>query len=264
MRSGIHIWRRALVAPAVMLFVLATAFTLSACDGVMGTSSEGSARLNVRLIDAPFPFDLVDSVVVTISSVEVIGDEGRVTIADDETSFNLLDLRNGVSALLGSVDVPAGTYSEARLTVDDASVFLKDGREFDLDVPSGRIKVLLDNLVVEDGQVVTLTLDFDVNRSFVVNGNPDTPAGIKGFKFKPTIVPARVEHDDDDDDDEEQGEDDGEDDEGEDDGDEEGEDDGDDDDISDDDADDDDNDDNEDEDEDDEEEEEEEENENQG
>jgi hypothetical protein len=200
MRRGIPTGR-ALVAPAVLLLALATAFTLSACDGVMGTSSEGSARLNVRLIDAPFPFDLVDSVVVTIGGVEVIGDEGRVTIADDDTSFNLLDLRNGVSALLGSVDVPAGTYSEARLTVDDASVYLKDGREFELDVPSGRIKVLLDDLVVEDGQIVTLTLDFDVNRSFVVNGNPDTPAGIKGFKFKPTIVPARVEHDDVDDDD---------------------------------------------------------------
>jgi hypothetical protein len=223
MRRGIPTGRRELVAPAVLLLALATAFTLSACDGVMGTSSEGSARLNVRLIDAPFPFDLVDSVVVTIGSVEVIGDEGRVTIADDDTSFNLLDLRNGVSALLGSVDVPAGTYSEARLTVDDASVFLIDGREFDLDVPSGRIKVLLDDLVVEDGQIVTLTLDFDVNRSFVVNGNPDTPAGIKGFKFKPTIVPARVEHydvddddvgdDDLDDDDEDEGEDDGDDDE---------------------------------------------------
>ncbi|MEX1055703.1 MAG: DUF4382 domain-containing protein, partial [Rhodothermales bacterium] len=200
MRSGNQIWRRALVAPTVLLLVLATAFTLSACDGIMGTSSEGNARLNVRLIDAPFPFDLVDEVTVTISHVEIIGDEGRVTITDDDTTFNLLDLRNGVSALLGSVDVPAGTYSEARFTVDDASVLLKDGREFDMKIPSGKIKVLLDDLVVEDGQVVTLTLDFDVNRSFVVNGNPATPAGIKGFLFKPTIVPARVEHDDDDDD----------------------------------------------------------------
>jgi len=190
----------------MLLLVLATAFTLSACDGVMGTSSEGSARLNVRLIDAPFPFDLVDKVSVTIGHVEVIGNEGRVTITDDLTTFNLLDLREGVSALLGSVDVPADTYSEAKFTVDDASVLLKDGREFDMKVPSGKIKVLLDDLVVEDGQVVTLTLDFDVNRSFVVNGNPATPAGIKGFLFKPTIVPARVERDDDDDEDE-QGED---------------------------------------------------------
>ena len=30
-------------------------------------------------------------------------------------------------------------------------------------------------------------LDFDVSRSFVVQGNPSTPAGIKGFIFKPVI-----------------------------------------------------------------------------
>ena len=32
-----------------------------------------------------------------------------------------------------------------------------------------------------------MLLDFDVRKSFVVQGNPDTHAGIKGFHFKPVI-----------------------------------------------------------------------------
>ena len=215
------------LTPFLAVLIGALGLTLSACDGMTALSEKGDARLTVRLIDAPFPFDLVDSANVTISGVEIRTEDEKFSISDSTFEFNLLDLRNGVSALLGDITIPAGTYREVRLTVEDASIVLKDGQEFDMDVPSGRIKVLLDDLTIEEGQAVTLTLDFDVSKSFVVQGNPNTPAGIKGFKFKPTVVPARIETDEDDDD--EQGDDDGDDadddDEGEDDGDDEGEDD---------------------------------------
>jgi hypothetical protein len=35
-------------------------------------------------------------------------------------------------------------------------------------------------------------LDFDLSRSFVVQGNPDTPAGIQGFHFKPVVRAVNV------------------------------------------------------------------------
>ncbi len=34
-----------------------------------------------------------------------------------------------------------------------------------------------------------MTLDFDLEKSFVVQGNPNTAAGIKGFHFKPVVKP---------------------------------------------------------------------------
>jgi hypothetical protein len=37
-----------------------------------------------------------------------------------------------------------------------------------------------------------LVVDFDVSRSFVLQGNPETPAGVRGVIFTPTI---RVEAD---------------------------------------------------------------------
>jgi hypothetical protein len=58
-------------------------------------------------------------------------------------------------------------------------------------VPSGStsgIKVKVDPpLTVEQGLTEELLLDIDLGESFVLNGNYLTPAGIKGFNFKPVI-----------------------------------------------------------------------------
>ncbi|MEX2402323.1 MAG: DUF4382 domain-containing protein, partial [Rhodothermales bacterium] len=188
-----RIFRRVSITPLIALFVAAS-LGLAACDGVIGPQNDGKAQLSVRMIDAPFPFDLVASTNVTITRVEVVGEEsGPITISEDETTYNLLDLRDGVSALLGDVELDPDTYSAVHLYVQDASIELNDGTTFDLKVPSNRIKVLTNSMTLADGDDVTLTIDFDVSRSFVVQGNVNTPAGIKGFLFKPVVVPAKVE-----------------------------------------------------------------------
>jgi hypothetical protein len=78
------------------------------------------------------------------------------------------------------------------LHVVSAEVILKDDKgTFDLKVPSGtssglKIKISPE-LVIEEGVESEVILDFDVSKSFVVQGNSKTPAGIKGFLFKPTL-----------------------------------------------------------------------------
>jgi hypothetical protein len=42
-------------------------------------------------------------------------------------------------------------------------------------------------LEIESGVESEVLLDFDVSKSFVVQGNPKKPAGIKGFIFKPVL-----------------------------------------------------------------------------
>ena len=103
------------------------------------------------------------------------------------------------------MDVEAGTYTQLRLVVEAASVTLAAGYEFssggtsmDLTVPSGAqtgIKLNLSagdaegtggGLEIVPGEMV-LVVDFDVNESFVIQGNPSTPAGINSVSFKPTL-----------------------------------------------------------------------------
>lgn len=114
-----------------------------------------------------------------------------MTVSQDTQAFNLLELRNGVTAPLGEVEVPEGTYEQIRLIVaEDASVVMKDGTTYDLKVPSGTetgIKVLTGGMKVDSETLTSITLDFAVDESFVVKGNPNSPAGIKGFNFKPVI-----------------------------------------------------------------------------
>lgn len=183
--------RRSLLSRLVVIAILTGLGALSACDmiGIPGSSDgSGDARMEVRLVDNPFPFDLVDEVNVTITHVELRSDDETVTVMNETRTFNLLELQNGVYAELGDIEIPADHYTQARVHVEDASVLMLDGRVFDMKVPSGVVKVNLEDVVVEEGQNVALTLDFDVSKSFVVQGNPLTPAGIKGFLLKPTII----------------------------------------------------------------------------
>jgi hypothetical protein len=96
------------------------------------------------------------------------------------------------------VDVDSRHYHQLRLVVDSARVTLVDGYLFNdlsvsrkLMVPSGAqsgIKVDLSGAIeVEVGELTVLVVDFDVDESFVIQGNPETPAGIMGILMTPTL-----------------------------------------------------------------------------
>src|SRR5258705_4627188 len=87
---------------------------------------KGSSRLNVYLTDAPAAYDAVniDVVSVEIKSTDDQGDNGWQQLSQAETGdFNLLDFRNGMEALLASVELPASQVSQLRLILgNDNSV----------------------------------------------------------------------------------------------------------------------------------------------
>jgi hypothetical protein len=141
---------------------------------------------------------MVESAEVTITKLEIrkagdgISDECPFEVIwEGSEIFNLLDLRNGVVAGLLDIEIPAGEYDLLRLYVDEASLKVKDGESYTVKVPSGRqtgIKVFISpGLVVEGGLTTEMILDFDLSNSFVMQGNMNSPAGIKGFHFKPVI-----------------------------------------------------------------------------
>ena len=175
-------------AAALMLF-------FAACD----KTNDGYGRLIVNITDAPFPIDMVESAEVTITKLEIrkAGDCVREdtcsfeVIWEGSETFNLLDLRNGVVTKLADIEIPEGEYDLLRLYVDEASLKVKDGDTYTVKVPGGSrsgIKVFINPVVlVEEGLTAEMLLDFDLSNSFVVQGNMHSPAGIKGFIFKPVI-----------------------------------------------------------------------------
>jgi hypothetical protein len=180
---------------------------IAGCSQTEDTNFEtepGNGYVVIKLTDAPFPAGLVAEANVTIDWVQLIeydGEAGEQEIHESDSAyvmfalentvtFNLLHLNNGITAVLGEQEVPAGNYDEIRLHIVDASIVLTDGTEYDLKIPSGNtsgLKIKMDPyLNLEDGGYAEVLLDFDVSRSFVVRGNIDK-GKVNGFIFKPVV-----------------------------------------------------------------------------
>lgn len=181
----------------VLLSSLFLGFT--ACENV--SNNGGTGTLKMSITDDPFPIEFVDSANVVITKVEIRNAEvdsanPYTVIMEDTMMFNLIELRNGVSADLLESELPAGEYDLIRVYVESASISLSDGNTYNLKVPSGAqtgIKVFIDPpLAIAGGLTAELLLDVNLDKSFVMQGNMNTPAGIKGFHFKPVLRVANL------------------------------------------------------------------------
>ena len=196
-------------------FLVVCIFSASACSDTTGvpTSSDttGLRTSNVQvLLLTVAPSDMIASAGVWISHVYLQGrvgepgedGGGRVDLFNDPGSphhYDLLELQDGLSAdLTGFVEIEAGLYQGLRLVVDRAQVTLVEGLSFldgtdsaTLTVPSGSqsgIKVMLnDEIDAAEGGSTTLTVDFDVDRNFVIQGGQGQSA-IRGILFTPVLL----------------------------------------------------------------------------
>jgi hypothetical protein len=143
------------------------------CNSVDGSKKTGT--LEVLLHDAPANFE---KVIVYIDRVEVnnsLSDAGWVVINRPQKTYDLLELVNGATEVLGTAELEVGNYEQIRLILssDGHSVVL-DGVSHNLFIPSGEqtgIKLQVD-MDIEADVTYTLLLDFDVSRSIVQRGNP--------------------------------------------------------------------------------------------
>lgn len=192
-------WTRRFV-PGVAAVV---GFVAASCSEE-GVGLKDPSYVKVQLTDAPA--SVIGAAEVWISRIYLVPatDSGAfVVLFEDRASprhYDLLDLRNGLTAdLTDPVAVESGVYVQLRLVVDSARVTLAEGYTFrdgstsrSLKVPSGSengIKVqLAEPIDAAAGQLVAILVDFDVDKNFVVQGNPGTPAGIQGILFTPTLV----------------------------------------------------------------------------
>lgn len=192
----------------VLVGMFVTSCQQSADDQMV--QNEKSGMLTVKITDAPFPSDLVEEANITIDMVTLkksglnmdenamepdstsMADTTRFMVLSEETqTINLLDLSNGITQVLTENEIPAGDYNEIRLHVVNAGIKLKDGREFDMKVPSGNasgLKIKIKpTLQIAEGMYGQVLIDFDVSRSFNAIGDDHSKNGIKGFHFKPVV-----------------------------------------------------------------------------
>jgi hypothetical protein len=189
-----------------LMFLADILMLATSCTQTNDSENGGKGTVVLSLTDAPFPVSLVDKALVTIDKIEIrsTGTATATTEEEDDNSslftvlyegvgkeYDLLDLQNGITTELLSMDIPAGSYDLIRMHITESNVVLKDGTKFNLKVPGGsssgmKIKIT-PNLVIESGVESEVILDFDVSKSFVAQGNVKAKNGIKGFIFKPVL-----------------------------------------------------------------------------
>lgn len=147
-------------------------------EDATGTGAEGGIA-NVLLTDAPFPFDSVASVniyVVSIAastSLDTIapGTQEWVTITAPRKRFDLLELQQGKTELVGAGQLPAGSYKAVRMVInsDSSDIIMNDGREATVHWPASgelTLNALVESPVSVPDAGADIVIDFDVGRSF--------------------------------------------------------------------------------------------------
>lgn len=165
-------------------------FAMTACDSPLGL---GSGTMNLYLTDAPGD---VLSAVVTIDQIYLQpdsgSDAGRIILRDADVTTDLLTLVDSTHALIEGVEIPEGRYGQLRFVISGGYIVVEGeagATEIyassptyhalpadavvtgSLQMPSfaqSGLKVNLpgDAIVVTDGGVVSLVVDFDVSQSF--------------------------------------------------------------------------------------------------
>lgn len=193
----------------LLLFSFVAAFGLlfaTGCDSAgssMDDENNGTTTLQLNLTDAPG--DVVKANVL-IESVSIVSEEdtsngdstdtGISVLSEEGFEVDLTTLQGGVDTLMSQVEIPSGTYGQIRMITAHPDSFdveyetaNGDTAKANLFIPSGSqtgIKVNFDpSLTVgASTDTVDVTLDFDVEESFVPRG----PEGqTSDYNFKPTI-----------------------------------------------------------------------------
>ncbi|MBF8265736.1 MAG: hypothetical protein HW384_1600 [Dehalococcoidia bacterium] len=125
--------------------------------------------MQVYVTDAP-PKG-VTAVEIKASNVEAhmagAAEDQWVTLLKDPPVFDLVKA-TGVNILLGTSDVAAGKYTQVRLDIANVTVTI-DGKQVKATVPSDKLK-LVGDIVVEEGKKTPISLDFDAEKSIVMQG----------------------------------------------------------------------------------------------
>ena len=169
---------RATSAPTTSPAPIPAATAAPDADATPDGATTGSLQL--RVTDAPGD---ATAVLVTVSSVQVNvqdapdDDASWITVVEGPETFDLVAL-DGVEAILGESELAAGKYGQIRLEVGEVEIVTPEGT-LTARVPSGTLK-LVGGFVIEAGAVTGVTIDFDLDKSLVRQGNG-------GFLFKPVV-----------------------------------------------------------------------------
>ncbi len=148
----------------------------SSCSKNSSSSASGMSSMSVYLVDGPAAYD---KVYLDIQSVQVkvsadASESDWQTLAIPRVGiYNLLNFKNGLDTLLGTIQLPAGRINQLRLVLGANNSIVLNGASYPLSTPSAqqsglKLQIKADLLAGIDYKI---WIDFDAARSIVQTGN---------------------------------------------------------------------------------------------
>ncbi|MFC2151851.1 DUF4382 domain-containing protein [Bacteroidota bacterium] len=179
---------------SLFVLILFASFIFVSCEE--DDSTKGT--LTISITDAPIDMSTVSGVYLTITEIQ-LNKSGNDWITfegfEGPQTFNILELTDGVSALMGSFELEGGHYSQLRFFVDAPEqsvanptnpgcyIEFTDGSTEPLFVPSGSNSgwKAVGGFDVPINGEVSITVDFDARKSIMEQGANNF------YILKPTI-----------------------------------------------------------------------------
>lgn len=143
-------------------------------------SSTSSYPYSVRLTDAPGPYSAVN---IDLQGVEVTGSDGKAVSMNIQSGIiNLLNFTNGEDTLISTGTLEVSTVEQIRLILGPNNSVVVNNVKYPLSTPSADqsgLKLQV-HQTLQAGVQYSVTLDFDANKSIVLEGNGT-------YKLKPVI-----------------------------------------------------------------------------
>lgn len=157
------------------IFAFASIGVLAGLLSCSKDNTSGRGTLQVHLTDAPANYD---QVLIDVQDVQIQTSNGNSegawqSLSVNKGVYNLLDFRNGLDTLLGSIQLPAGSISQMRLVLGSNNQLKIGEHLYSLDTPSAQQSGLKFNInaTITEGITYDLWIDFDASRSIVERGN---------------------------------------------------------------------------------------------
>jgi len=158
-------------------FIVLVCATLAACGGggggSAGSAAPQTATVGIALTDGPTTD--IDKALATITSIDLLGEDGRVNVFSGVETVDLLKLADYSELFAVRDDVPAGTYNKIRLQLSNLELIRldDDGEVEETIVPrlvaNGKIDLNPHGpFHVAPGATLVITIDFDVGRSLKI------------------------------------------------------------------------------------------------
>ena len=171
------------ILPALLLLLL---LIVTSCS--TNPSETSPARLQLLLTDQPAWGIELESLTIVFEQVEAhLSDPGKweivvpSTLPEADRTFDLLELQNGITAVLGDTILTPGHYTQLRIKITSATARI-DGMDRSVTISSGTQSglKLIHEFELREGEITSLTLDFDARQSLRQTGSGE-------LKLQPTI-----------------------------------------------------------------------------